>query len=245
MVDIVAAGWDAPDHVRACTTLRGGGVSRGPYEALNLAMHVADDPRAVEENRRRLRAALALPAEPLWLRQVHGTDIVDAAAMRPGAIADGSVATGPGAVCAVLTADCLPLFLCRRDGRQVGVFHLGWRGLAAGMVEAAVASFETPAKSLLAWLGPAIGPGAFEVGAEVRQALSGPGTDGFFEPSLRRGRYLADLYQLTLRRLRATGVNDCSYDPSLCTFSQPVSFYSYRRQSVCGRMASLIWMQAA
>jgi YfiH family protein len=204
MVDIVAAGWDAPDHVRACTTLRGGGVSRGPYEALNLAMHVADDPRAVEENRRRLRAALALPAEPLWLRQVHGTDIVDAAAMRPGAIADGSVATGPGAVCAVLTADCLPLFLCRRDGRQVGVFHLGWRGLAAGMVEAAVASFETPAKSLLAWLGPAIGPGAFEVGAEVRQALSGPGTDGFFEPSLRRGRYLADLYQLTLRRLLST-----------------------------------------
>lgn len=243
-VEVVAAGWDAPAQVHACTTLRRGGVSRGGHATLNLATHVADDPEAVAENRRRLREALALPAEPAWLQQVHGTGIVDAAAAGPGCVGDGSFTTRPGLVCAVLTADCLPLFLCQRDGAQAGVFHLGWRGLAAGMVEAAVASFPAPGARLVAWLGPAIGPRAFEVGEEVRRALDGPDMEDCFESSVQPGRYMADLYRITRHRLRRAGVTDCAWDASLCTFEQPASFYSYRREPVCGRMASLIWLAA-
>jgi polyphenol oxidase len=217
-------------------------VSRGPYAGLNLADHVGDDPSCVARNRALLRDYLALPSEPLWLRQVHGCGVAGDGVSPDGCEADASVATGPGLVCAVLTADCLPLLLCDRDGTRVSAVHAGWRGLAAGVIEAAVARMQTPPADLLAWLGPAIGPDAFEVGDEVRAAfLAGdPAATAAFRPSL-AGRWLADIYLLARRRLGALGVGQV-WGGDLCTLTDAGRFFSYRRDGATGRMASLIWL---
>jgi YfiH family protein len=233
--------WPAPARVRAAVTTRAGGVSQGPWTSLNLAAHVDDDPAAVAENRRRLGAALSLPAEPLWLTQVHGRLIAGVDNV-PGCEADGSYADRPGVVCAVLTADCLPVLLCDRAGREVAAVHAGWRGLAAGVIEAALDRFIAQPADILAWLGPAIGPAAFEVGDEVREAflVDEPAAAAAFSPT-RPGHWLADLYALARLRLARRGVT-AVYGGGLCTYHDAARFYSFRREPVTGRMASLIWI---
>ena len=237
--------WPAPTRVRALTTTRVGGVSEGPYTSLNLGLHVGDDAGAVNENRARLQAAAQLPSAPAWLAQVHGTRIVDAAEVTDGTEADGSVAFAPGAVCAILTADCLPVFLCDKAGTAVGVVHAGWRGLAAGAIEAGIAKLARAPADVVAWLGPAIGPNAFEVGPEVRAAFVKKDTlmDGSFTP-VGGDRYLADIYALARRTLARTGVPYIG-GGEYCTVTAPEHFFSYRRDGACGRMASLIWLGIA
>lgn len=239
-IEAIRPDWPAPANVHALTTTRAGGVSQGPWSSLNLASHVQDDRAAVLENRRRLREQLRLPDEPLWLTQVHGT-VIAAGDNAPGCEADGSYSDRAGRVCAVLTADCLPLLLCDRAGREVAAVHAGWRGLAGGVIEAGLARFRAPMAQLLAWLGPAIGPAAFEVGEEVRQAFvqDDPATGEAFVAG-RPGHWLADLYALARLRLARAGVT-AVYGGDLCTCNDPTRFYSYRREPVTGRMASLIW----
>ena len=235
--------WPAPPRVRACTSTRSGGHSSAPYAGFNLGDHVGDDPAAVAANRRLLAAELELPAQPRWLRQVHGCAVLDAAAEGADCTADAVLARGPGRVCAVLTADCLPLLLCDRAGTRVAAVHAGWRGLAAGVIEAAVERLGRPPSELLAWLGPAIGPDAFEVGPEVRAAFvrSDPAAADAFVP-VRPGHWLADIYRLARLRLAALGVGLVS-GGDYCTVSDPERFYSFRRDGVTGRMASLIWLE--
>lgn len=237
-MNLILPNWPAPRNVRACTTTRDGGVSLGPYASLNLGDHVGDDPAHVAENRARLRRELELPAEPLWLTQVHGTAVAEGA----GGCADASVAFGPGTVCTVMTADCLPLLLCDRAGTAVAAVHAGWRGLLAGVIEAAVSRLHVPGADLLAWLGPAIGPQAFEVGEEVRAAFVAEDAAAAvaFHPAP-GGRWLADIYALARLRLARCGVT-AVYGGELCTWSDAARFYSYRRDGVTGRMASLIWL---
>ncbi len=238
-LEFLVPDWPARASVRAAMTTRSGGVSKGPYASLNLANHVGDDVVAVAENRRRLRDALSLPTEPRWLDQVHGHDV----ALLPQlpASADAAVAFEPGRVAAVLVADCLPVFLASRAGDRVGLAHAGWRGLAAGVVEATVAALATDPSELIAWLGPAIGPAAFEVGGEVREAFTAtqPESAADFRPA--GGRFFADLPALARRRLAACGVTEV-YGGGLCTVADPARFFSYRRDGRTGRMAALIWL---
>lgn len=240
----IAADWPVPPGVRAGTTTRVGGVSAGRWASLNLGDRAGDDPAAVAENRRRLARDLALPAEPAWLQQVHGPGVVDAAACAPMPEADAAMAQEAGAVCAVLTADCLPVLLCDREGGAVAAAHAGWRGLAGGVLSTAVRAMGRPADELLAWLGPAIGPAAFEVGAEVRAAFveRNPDHATAFAPGAEAGKYLADIYAAARIELAALGVS-AVHGGGRCTVSEPETFYSYRRDGVCGRMASLIWLQ--
>ena len=239
--EFLRPGWPAPARVRAAMTTRAGGVSTGPFASFNLATHVGDDPAAVAENRRRLRDALALPAEPAWLEQVHGARVVLLPEPAAGP-ADAAVTFTAGSVCAVLVADCRPVFLSGRDGDRVGIAHAGWRGLAAGVLEATVAALACDPGRLVAWLGPAIGPRAFEVGGEVRDAFLArdAGAAAAFVPG-REGRWLADLASLARRRLAAAGVAAVT-GGELCTHSDAARFYSYRRDGVTGRMAALAWL---
>jgi YfiH family protein len=234
--------WPAPAGVRAVSTTRAGGISKPPYDSFNLAGHVGDKNAAVQENRRQLVSALSLPAEPLWLDQVHGTGVVDATLAVGAPPADASYARQPGVVCAVMTADCLPVLFCDQRGQTVAAAHAGWRGLADGVLEATVAAMGVPADSLLAWLGPAIGPGAFEIGEEVRTLFVDrqPEAREAFSP-LVKGQWLADIYQLARLRLAAAGVGQI-FGGGFCTFTDSERFYSFRRQSATGRMASLIWI---
>lgn len=251
--DWIMPDWPAPAAVRAFTTTRAGGVSLPPYDGFNLAAHVGDVEHAVAANRRTLRAHL--PAEPLWLNQVHGDRVVpfpDHDPM-PGEppVADAALARAPDQVCAVLTADCLPVLFCDRQGSVVAAAHAGWRGLAAGVLEATVHAMAVPAEQLLVWLGPAIGPRAFEVGPEVRElfvaqhALAGvafrPALAGTLDEAPRK--WLADLYALARIRLAALGIERV-YGGEYCTAGDAVRFYSYRRDRVTGRMASVIWLSA-
>jgi YfiH family protein len=209
---------------------------------MNPAAHVGDAAAAVTANRQRLVRDLALPAEPVWLRQVHGTAVIDAAAAVPESQADAAFSRRPGVVCAVLTADCLPVLLCDRAGSVVAAAHAGWRGLAAGIIERTVAAMGVPPGQVLAWLGPAIGRDAYRVGGEVRAVFVGhtPRAATAFRP-LPDGGWHADLYQLARQRLAACGVSEIS-GGEWCTFTQTRDFYSYRRDGVTGRMASLIWL---
>ena len=238
--DWIVPDWPAPPGVRALSTTRTGGVSTGPYASLNLAGHVGDDPASVAANRTRLRERLQLPAEPAWLEQVHGTGIVDLDAEAPGP-ADGAFASRPGRVCVVMTADCLPLLLCSRDGNRVAAVHAGWRGLAAGVIEAALDRLACPGEALLAWLGPAIGPGAFAVGEEVREVFTRHDARAAQAFQRRDDGLYADLYTLARQRLAARGVT-AVHGGGRCTWSEPEQFYSYRRDGATGRMASLIWL---
>lgn len=239
-LDFIRPDWPALARVRALTTTRAGGVSPSPYHSLNLGAHTGDDPGCVEENRRRLRTQAGLPGDPVWLQQVHGTRVVPAHGVRGGDQADGSWTDAPGVVCTVLTADCLPVLLCHVEGTRVAALHAGWRGLANGILEAGVQALGGP-RGLLAWLGPAIGPQAFQVGGEVRDAFlaSDPGAGPCFvaDPA---GRWRADLYSLAARRLAAVGVH-AVYGGDHCTWSDADRFFSYRRDGETGRMATLIW----
>lgn len=235
--------WPAPGRVRAASSTRTGGTSAGPWRTLNLAGHVADDREAVARNRARLRAELELPQEPRWLVQRHGARVVDAGAGEIAGPADGIVTRASGIVCAVLAADCMPVLLCDRDATVVGALHAGWRGIVAGIVEAGVDAAGAPPSELLAWLGPAIGPERYEVGADVRDAvLAGdPDTDGAFRPSGRPDRWRADLERIVRGRLARCGVGSV-HGGGVCTASDPGRFFSYRRDGVTGRMATLIWL---
>jgi YfiH family protein len=246
-VTATAIGWITPDwplagRVNVISTLRAGGVSRGPYASLNLAGHVGDRPEAVTANRVLLREAAGLPAEPLWLEQVHGTDVVRHEDAAPGVRADAAVAREPGRVCVVMTADCLPVVLADRAATRVATAHAGWRGLLGGVLEATVARLGGEPGDLHAWLGPAIGPDAFEVGAEVREAYAArlPGSASCFARN-ERGRYLADLYHLARLVLERAGVG-AVHGGGWCTHSESDRFFSFRRDGVTGRMATLAWL---
>ena len=233
--------WPAPPGVFSLMTTREGGVSRPPWASFNLGDHVGDDSAHVAENRARLRQQL--PAEPGWLRQTHSATVVEVGS---GLIeADAAFTRQAGSVCAVLTADCLPVLFCDRAGSVVAAAHAGWRGLAHGVLEATVAAMQVPPGEVLAWMGAAIGPQAFEVGDEVRQAFIAqhPEAAAAFAPHLSAvpGKWLADIYQLARIRLNRAGVQ-AVYGGGRCTFNEADSFYSYRRDGVTGRMASLIWL---
>lgn len=245
------ADWAAPGRVVAGTTMRGGGVSRGACASLNLAAHVGDDPRLVAENRRRFREALALPAEPVWLSQVHGTavlavaeDLAQSAAGLPP-VADAAVTRLPDTVLAVLTADCLPVVLASDASPAVGVAHAGWRGLQAGVLEATVAALNEDPASLTAWLGPAISQPAFEVGSEVREAFLARAPEAAeCLVANARGRWQADLYGLARLALARAGVTQV-HGGGRCTHAEPAAFFSYRRDGECGRMATFVYRPQA
>jgi YfiH family protein len=244
-LDFVEASWPAPSNIRAVVSTRTGGFSTAPYESLNLGDHVGDDAGLVWRNRAKLREALGLGVEPFWLTQVHGTKVIDAGSDETQAAADGSYAEIPGPVCAILTADCLPVFLCDRWGTKVALLHAGWRGLVSGVIEAGVLALRTAGADLLAWLGPAIGPDAYRVGDDVRDAFAArdPGAGAAFRPD-GAGKWRADLYMLARARLAAAGVA-AVYGGEHCTFHERERFFSYRRDGVTGRMASLIWLDEA
>jgi polyphenol oxidase len=244
--DWLEADWPAPPAVRLISTFRGGGgagVSGAPYASLNLGDHVGDDAAAVAQNRRRLRAAAGLPSEPAWLNQVHGTNVADLDASDPQAAADAAIARRSGRVCAILTADCLPIAFSTDSGDLIAAAHAGWRGLAAGVIPSTVRSMGVAPERLLVWLGPAISAKHFEVGAEVREAFikRQPLAGEAFQANA-RGRFMADLTMLARLELKALGVERV-YGGGECTYARADRYFSYRRDGVTGRQATLIWRE--
>lgn len=248
--------WPAPAGIRALATTRVGGFSTGSYAELNLGAHIGDDAGTVQRNREVLRHDARLPTMPVWLEQVHGTVVADLDRLPAGGTpprADAAIASLPDRLCAVMTADCLPLLFCTRDGRRVAAAHAGWRGLCDGVIEATLAAlFSSPDSrspdspspgDVLVWLGPAIGPSAFEVGPEVRAAFLARHADdaSCFRPG-QGDRWLGDLFALARRRLNRAGVT-AIYGGGVCTVSDPARFFSHRRDGVSGRMATLIWRE--
>jgi len=240
--DWIIPEWPAPANVRAFITTLACCVSEGPYASLNLGLRTDDDPSAAAANRDRLCAAL--PQPPKWLRQVHGANVVEADELTAVPEADASVARRPHTVCAVLVADCVPVLLADCAGTTVAIAHAGWRGLAAGVIETTVARMGVDPRKVLAYLGPGIGPLAFEVGADVRDAfLAGDAqSEAAFTPHV-PGKWLADLFLLAHRRLTRAGVG-AAYGGGLCTYSDAQRFYSYRRERATGRMAAVIWRES-
>ncbi len=244
------ADWPAPAGITVFTTLRDGpGVSLAPYDRFNLGSRCGDAPSAVAANRQALVERFGLPSEPHWLRQVHGIDVLrldggPAGVEEPEA--DAAVTSVPGVALAILTADCLPVVLASMDGDEIAAAHAGWRGLAAGMLEVTVAAMRTPASRLRAWLGPAAGPQAYEIGEEVHAAFVGrdPAAEAAFAAT-RPGHWRVDLYALARQRLLAAGLApDALHGGGLCTISDPQRFYSHRRDQRTGRMATLAWIDA-
>lgn len=245
--DFIIPDWPLPVGVRAAFTLRAGGVSRPPFDTLNVAAHVGDDPAAIAKNRALLRERLELPAEPVWLEQAHGHRVVDLDRLTshdsPGP-ADAATTRSLGRVCAIQVADCMPVLFAAADGSVVGAAHAGWRGLAGGVLESTVRAMNAPAAQLIAWMGPAIGQANFEVGEEVRAAFSDADPDAATAfVANDRGRWQCDLYALARRRLAALGVTSV-HGGGWCTFSDAKRFFSYRRDGRCGRMSALIWRQS-
>lgn len=240
--DWIVPDWPAPPNVRAFATTRAGGVSEGEYGSLNLGMSSGDDPERVTRNRAVLRGHL--PEMPEWLVQRHGVDVVRFGASRPAepSVADGAVSSERGRVCAVLTADCMQLLLCDDAGTQVGAVHAGWRGLAAGVAESGVRALGVDPARVIAWMGPTIGPAAFEVGPEVREAFlaADPAAAQAFAP-YNPGKYLADLYVLARLRLQRAGVTRI-HGGGFCTYTDRDRFFSYRREKKSGRMGAFIWL---
>lgn len=240
--EFIRPDWPVASRVHAVATTRRGSAGGGTRAGFNLADHAGEPSGVVAHNRGVLMAALELPAEPVWLPQVHGARVVRLPGELPSDGADAAWTDQPGVVCGILTADCVPVLLCDEAGTRVAAVHAGWRGLAAGVVEAAVARLAGPGVSLLAWMGPAISQAAYEVGPEVRDALLEADTAAApaFSPSP-AGRWLADLPGLTRRRLLAAGVASVS-GGQWCTASDPDRFYSHRRDGATGRQATLIWL---
>jgi YfiH family protein len=242
-LELLRPDWQAPSHVGALMSTRAGGVSTGAYASLNLGDHVGDAASAVTQNRARL--AQCMPAKPRWLKQVHGVAVVDAAQVADGASADAAFCRQPGIACTIMTADCLPVLLCDRAGTVVAAAHAGWRGLCEGVLERTVTAMGVPPQGILAWLGAAIGPQAFEVGEEVRAAFTA--VDGEAVKAFVRGaapdKWMADLYLLARQRLVRAGVRSVA-GGQWCTHADPARFFSYRRDGVTGRMAAMIWLGA-
>ena len=236
------AEWPAPGHVHAGTTTRPGGTSPPPFNSFNLAGHVGDEPEAVAGNREQLRRRLNLPAEPLWLKQRHGNKVIKVDVEQPGS-ADGAYTGKGGKVCAVLTADCIPLLLCNRDGTEAAALHIGWRGLCSRITRRGLSLFKSAPRELLAWIGPYISQEHYEVGIDVVDACSSiwEETHSAITPS-RANHWRLDLGQLVKTELLNLGVTDIS-DCRQCTYANRELFYSYRRDGDTGRMASMIWME--
>ncbi|PFG09841.1 peptidoglycan editing factor PgeF [Marinobacter sp. LV10MA510-1] len=245
---LIAPVWPAPASVQAFSSTRQGGVSAAPWGQLNVGGHVNDNPQSVAANRQRLADHLGLSAQRFaWLNQVHGTVVVEVTAQNLSQLppADASYTREPGVVCAILTADCLPVILCNRQGTIVGAAHAGWRSLCGGVLENLITAMAEPAENLMAWLGPAIGPDQFEVGPEVRQAFinhSPQAASAFTSEGARPGHYMADIYQLATQRLQQASVSSIN-GGGLCTASDPQRFFSYRRDGQTGRMATLVVLQ--
>lgn len=237
MRNALVADWPAPSNVKTLVTTREGGFSQGPWSSMNLSMAVGDDPASVMQNRDLL--ARHIPADPPWLTQVHGVDVIENDGIACGSPeGDAMVAFRPGRVCSVLTADCLPVLFCSRAGDRVAAAHAGWRGLADGVLEATVRALAIDPSEILAWMGPAIGPQAFEVGQDVVDAFAGEFPRGF-QPS--GERWLLDMYEVARIRLGRVGVS-AVYGGGLCTYSDAERWFSFRRDEVTGRMASLVWL---
>lgn len=236
--------WPAPAHIRAISSTRQGGFSLPPYEQLNLGNHVGDDPSVVNKNRDYLTAQAHLPGPPRWLNQVHGTDIIRSEQWQVNCNADAMFSQYKNHVCVVMTADCLPVLLCNKQGDRVAAIHAGWRGLHAGIIEKTVRQFACANTDIMAWLGPAIGPANFEVGHDVYQAFirHNPIAVSAFT-QVDDEHFIADIYLLARQRLQAVGVN-ALYGGDFCTVSDTARFFSYRRDNVTGRMASMIWIAA-
>lgn len=245
-VPALIPGWDAPANVHAIMTTRAGGVSTAPFDSFNLGSRCGDDPAAVARNRALLRQSM--PSDPVWLRQVHGATVIDAAARtaaHPDPEADASYTHAAGTVCAVLVADCMPVLLAHRRGAAVAAAHAGWRGLSSGVIEATVKAMGVPPDEVAAWLGPAIGAQQFEVGTDVLDAFTrhdARAAVAFTPYPARAGKYLCDLYALARQRLAALGVTSIA-GGGYCTVSEP-RFYSYRRDRTTGRMGAFIWIEA-
>lgn len=236
--------WPAPASVRALSTTRDGGVSEGVFRGLNLGAHVGDEAARVEGNRALLQQAAGIPGRLNWLNQVHGTvvhPVSDTYGTAPEA--DAACAQQAGLACIVMTADCLPVLFCDKAGTRVAAAHAGWRGLQGGVLEASIAAMGCEPGDILTWLGPAIGPTAFEVGGEVRDAFMAEQVEAAaaFVPSPNEGKWLADIYRLARLRLARAGVT-AIYGGEYCTFSDSERFYSYRRDGQTGRMASIVWL---
>lgn len=244
MPALILPQWPQPDSVRSCSTTRQGGVSLPPYASLNLGSHVSDSPEHVATNRQRLIELAGLPCAPHWLEQVHGTDVARLTRATPyqAIRADAAYTNEPGVVCAAMSADCLPVLFCSTAGDEVAAAHAGWRGLNAGVLENTLAAFHAKPQDIMAWFGPAIGPQQFEVGGEVREAFiaSDPLAASAFTPF--GEKYLADIYHLARLRLQAAGVSQI-FGGDCCTVSDASQFFSYRRDGITGRLASLIWLR--
>lgn len=239
---LLRADWPAPSNIQALTTTRLGGVSQGDFQSLNLADHVDDHLQHVNQNRHLLSDYLNIK-EPVWLKQVHGVQVADVLTAKHHAEADAIISTQANEVCAVLTADCLPLLFCNRSATKVAAAHAGWRGLANGVIEATVDTLQEAPEDLMVWLGPAIGPDCFEVGQDVFDAFTAK--DKIASRAFTRtdaNHYLADIYQLARIRLNKLGIEQV-YGGGLCTYSDEKRFYSFRRNSITGRMASLVWIE--
>ncbi|HUV99943.1 MAG TPA: peptidoglycan editing factor PgeF [Gallionella sp.] len=238
---LIIPDWPAPFHVKALQTTRAGGISSPPYDSLNLGDHVGDAPLAVERNRILLNTLL--PSEPVWLRQMHGIRVANADMASCLPQADACIARHRAAVCVVMTADCLPILLCDTQGRVVGAAHAGWKGLAAGVIEATVQAMEAAPENIMVWLGPAISQDEFEVGDEVRAAFLAiqPQAASAFVPG-RNGKWYGDLYALARLRLNALGIRRIHGGGS-CTYRERDRYFSYRRDGATGRMGTFIWLE--
>lgn len=239
-LDFIIPNWPAPANVRALQTTRLGGVSNSPYDSLNFGLHVNDNPIHVAKNRQLLSEFI--PSEPVWLNQVHGIQVIDAANTGCLPDADASFTTQKNVVCVTMTADCLPVLLCDRAGTVVAAVHAGWRSLCDGVIEATVNKMSANPKDIMAWLGPAIGPSAFEVGAEVRAQFIAKDAQAESAFIGHGDKFLGNLYQIARQRLNKLGLTQID-GGDMCTFSEPEHFFSFRRDGDTGRMATLIWLE--
>ncbi|MFG0770556.1 peptidoglycan editing factor PgeF [Vibrio plantisponsor] len=238
----ITPNWNAPKQVKALASTRIGGCSKSPYEGLNLGMHVGDDPILVQRNRELLLQQTQMPSSPVWLNQTHSTVVLNVSAPTNDVLdADGVITSSPNVVCSAMTADCLPVLITNTLGTQVAAVHAGWRGLAGGIVENALKQFSN---DVMLWLGPAIGPQAFEVGEDVLQAFLDYDSkaQAAFVPGKQDGKWWANMATLTRLRMAKLGI-DQVFDSGLCTYQDPQRFYSYRRDGVTGRQATLIWIE--
>ena len=235
--------WPAPANVKALQTTRNGGISAAPYNSLNLGEHVKDNPLHVAQNRQLF--SQFLPSEPVWLNQVHGIDVIDATNTSCAPSADASYATRKNVVCVTMTADCLPILLCDQAGTAVASIHAGWRSLCDGVIEATVKQMSVESSQLMAWLGPAIGPNAFEVGAEVREQFMAKDAKAEIAFKKYNDKYLANIYKIATQRLNSLGITQIyggGQDEPWCTYTDENHFFSFRRDGLTGRMATLIWL---
>lgn len=243
-INFIQPQWPAPANVKALQSTRMGGVSIAHFASLNFGAHVGDDPIAVAENRQLLSAYL--PTEPVWVNQVHGVDVIDAAVSSCLQNADASFTTKPNVVCVTMTADCLPLLLCDKKGSVVAAVHAGWRGLCDGVIEAAIAKMQVSPSEILVWLGPAIGPNAFEVGDDVREQFLVKDSQAELAFKRNGDKWLCNLYLIARQRLNNLGVMQvygASVNEDFCTYTDKARFFSFRRDNVTGRMASMIWLE--